>query len=226
MPSSFWSRQNQHVLGRGCAGMEPVPFSEETPALTWTLAAMVESIPSLPTKSLAALGSRAGKDASPSGVSVHHGDLRTKEAPGSLCTRAQVKGAGEKRPADVAAFQEEPVWIPLLNFQTEGNAEKPKADFPIPPRSRLAQGKLGPGQPHRHALDRVRIQLDRGPQERPLRFDEDMPAADEKPFGIERLSSRRGELISARTGRPARRLLAETLPPPRWSLPQSHAPPS
>ena len=131
----------------------------------------------------------------PQRVAIHHGDLRAKEAPGSLCTRAQVKGAGEKRPADVAAFQKEPVWIPFLNFQAEGNAEKTKPDFPIPPRSRLAQGKLGPGQPHRHALDRVRIQLDRGPKERPLGFDEEMPAANEKPFGIERLSPRRGELI-------------------------------
>jgi hypothetical protein len=86
----------------------------------------------------------------------------------------------------------------LLNFKTEWNAKQTEPNLPIPPGPRSAQREFSPGQAHRHALDRVRVQLDCGSQEISLGFDKKVPAPNEKAFGIERLSPRRGELILGR----------------------------
>ena len=101
----------------------------------------------------------------------------------------EVEGAGKERSADVAAFEEVPIWIPLLDFQAEGNAEKTEGNSGLPSWSHPAEPQLCPRQSHRHALDRVGGHFDHAAKGVAVGLDEEVGPANEEALGIEWLTT-------------------------------------
>jgi len=212
--------QNQDVLGRGRAWNEtPCLSAEETASGTWTLGcdSRVHSQPADVNPWLS-LDRRAGKDASPSGLPFIAATCARRKRQETCARRTQSKLPGKSARLTLLRSQEEPIRIPFPNFETEWDANQGQRQAPsstwAAPCPGLARRAPAPAP---CPLNGIGVQLHGRPKHPSAGFDEEVSTSNKKPLGIERLSPQRGRADPARTGRSARHLPAETLPPSEWS---------
>ncbi len=185
----------------GVPAWKPVPERPENPAATQTVGAIGVSMPTRPTKSLAAFGSRSGKAFSPIGSPFMNGERVAREAPAALQADADVVLAGEEAALRRRALEEQALAIALPDLEAERDLEEADGRHEqrqgAAPLGRKLQRRLGADDARLRPVDGVAVELDEAGHPPTIDRGAQARAADVDLVQVERLS-RRIELILRR----------------------------